>query len=162
MANEEGNGLFRQKSLETISSPEDLHDYIRVTNPGVWLILSAIIILLAGFIVWGICGEISTEIDAVCVTDGGKTVCYISEENANEVQPGMKVTLADGSISTVSEINGEALDAGNVLSEYAMHVAGFAEGIWVHELTLADDLDNGTCAASVTVDSVRPISFIFN
>lgn len=162
MGNDERSGLFRKKSMDMISSPEDLHDYVRVTNPGVWLILSAIIVLLAGFIVWGIFGEIHTEIDAVCVTDGGKTICYVSEENVKAVQPGMTVTAADGTVCTVSEISGEALDASEVLSDYAMHVGGFAEGQWIHELMLDRNLTNGTCSASVTVDSVEPISFILN
>ena len=40
--------LFREKSLETIESPESLNDYLRVTSPGVWIILAAVIALLVG------------------------------------------------------------------------------------------------------------------
>ena len=40
--------IFRKKSLDRISSPEQLNDYIRVANPGIWMILAAVIILLAG------------------------------------------------------------------------------------------------------------------
>ena len=46
--------IFRKKSLDRISSPEQLNDYIRVANPGIWMILAAVIILLAGVCVWGI------------------------------------------------------------------------------------------------------------
>ena len=46
------SGLFRQKSVERISSPEDLHEYMRVTSPRLWMILTAIVVLLAGFIVY--------------------------------------------------------------------------------------------------------------
>ena len=46
------NGLFRKKSMERISSPEELHDYMRVTSPRLWMILGAIVMLLAGFIVY--------------------------------------------------------------------------------------------------------------
>ena len=31
------NKLFRQKSIDRVSSPEQLQDYMRVTNPGVWM-----------------------------------------------------------------------------------------------------------------------------
>ena len=44
--------LFRKKSMERISSPEELHDYMRVTSPRLWMILAAIVALLAGFIVY--------------------------------------------------------------------------------------------------------------
>ena len=46
------NQLFRQKSLERIQSPEEMHDYMRVTSPRLWMILAAIVILLAGFIAY--------------------------------------------------------------------------------------------------------------
>ena len=35
------NQLFREKSLEKVSSPEQLNDYIRVSNPGVWIAVAA-------------------------------------------------------------------------------------------------------------------------
>ncbi len=44
--------IFREKSMERVSSPEQLNDYIKVTNPGIWLTLAAVIVLLIGFIVW--------------------------------------------------------------------------------------------------------------
>ncbi|MBO4374919.1 MAG: hypothetical protein J5829_07410 [Lachnospiraceae bacterium] len=53
------NGIFRQKSIDRVSSPEKLDDYIRVTTPGVWITLAALVILLAGTIVWGIFGELT-------------------------------------------------------------------------------------------------------
>ena len=46
------NTLFRQKSLDRISSPEELHDYMRVTSPRLWMILVTIVVLLAGFIIY--------------------------------------------------------------------------------------------------------------
>ena len=48
--------IFRQKSMEKISSPEQMNDYIRVSNPSVWMILAAVIVLLAGVCVWGMFG----------------------------------------------------------------------------------------------------------
>ncbi len=45
-------GLFRKESVEHISSPEQLHDYMRVTSPKLWMILSAILALLIGFVVF--------------------------------------------------------------------------------------------------------------
>ncbi len=36
--------LFREK----VKSPENLDDYIRISNPGVWLLLVSAIVLLIG------------------------------------------------------------------------------------------------------------------
>lgn len=55
------NGIFRQKNIDKVSSPEKLDDYIRVTTPSVWITLAAIIVLLAGVIVWGIFGELTVH-----------------------------------------------------------------------------------------------------
>ena len=42
------NKLFREKSIKRISSPEQLNDYLHVTNPGIWALLICVIVLLAG------------------------------------------------------------------------------------------------------------------
>ena len=61
--------LFRKKSLDRVSSPEQLNDYIRVTTPSVWLVLLALVLLLAGLIVWSIFGTVDvTEIDGTVQT----------------------------------------------------------------------------------------------
>lgn len=53
--------IFREKSLQRISSPEEMQDYIRVTRPAVWVILAAVILLLAGMIVWAVFGTVTVH-----------------------------------------------------------------------------------------------------
>ena len=66
-----------------ISSPEQVDDYIRVTTPGMWLWVAAILILLGAGIIWGFAtklemkkvdqkGQVTTEYvtPASFVTDG--------------------------------------------------------------------------------------------
>ncbi len=55
---EKKQSVFREKSLERISEPEQLHDYIKVTSPGIWLVLIAVVVLLAGVLVWGVFGRL--------------------------------------------------------------------------------------------------------
>ena len=52
--------LFRQKSLDRVSSPEQLDAYMKVSSPGIWMILGAVIILLAGVFVWSVFGRLET------------------------------------------------------------------------------------------------------
>lgn len=52
------SNIFRKKSLERVSSPEELNDYIRVTTPSVWVVLIALALLLAGMLVWSIFGTV--------------------------------------------------------------------------------------------------------
>ena len=53
MRNMEKSKVFRQTSMDRIQSPEQLNDYLRVTDPSVWVLLAAVIVLLAGVLVWG-------------------------------------------------------------------------------------------------------------
>ena len=56
-----GSGLFREKSMKRVSSPEELNDYIRVTTPSVWVVLLALTLLLAGMLVWGALGTVEAH-----------------------------------------------------------------------------------------------------
>ena len=49
---EQKRSIFRSETLKRISSPEQLTDYLRVTNPGIWVVLAAVLALLVGFFVW--------------------------------------------------------------------------------------------------------------
>ncbi len=53
--------VFREKSLDRISNPDKLNDYIRVTTPGVWVFLAAILILLLGMLAWSILGTVEVK-----------------------------------------------------------------------------------------------------
>ncbi len=55
------NKLFREKSIEKVSSPEKLDDYIKVVSPGIWLVLVAVIILLLGVLAWAAVGSLPVE-----------------------------------------------------------------------------------------------------
>ena len=53
--------LFREKSIDRVTSPEELNDYIRVSTPSVWLVLVATIIILVGVLVWSTLGTVEQE-----------------------------------------------------------------------------------------------------
>ena len=62
MADKESkNSIFREKSMDRISGPESLNDYIRVTSPSVWITLLALVILLAGMLAWSIFGKVTVR-----------------------------------------------------------------------------------------------------
>lgn len=157
-----GDSIFRAKSLARISSPEEISDYVRMSNPGVWMILIAIILLLAGGAVWGVLGSIENKVPAVCVAENGEIACYISEKYISKVEKDMKVTVGGAQEYTVSEIGHNAVEASDILSEYAMHMGDFSNGEWLHVLSLKGDgtPDDGTYSAEVTIESIHPIKFI--
>ena len=62
--NNKQKSLFREKTLERISSPEKLTEYLRVTNPGIWAVLGVVILLLGGLLLWSATGTLETTADA--------------------------------------------------------------------------------------------------
>lgn len=158
------SNIFRKKSMERISSPEQLTDYIKVANPGVWLLLGAIIVLLAGICVWGVYGRLDTVVKGAAVSKNGTLVCYVTEDNAGKIQPGMKLT-ANGAEFTVSDISAQPVSAGSVLDDYALHVGDFQSGDWVYSVTAAGTenvASDGVYSAEIVVDSVSPKIFVIN
>ncbi len=47
------NHIFRKKSVERLSSPESLSDYLHAATPQLWAVLLAVALLFFGMIVWG-------------------------------------------------------------------------------------------------------------
>ncbi len=90
------NQIFRQKSLDRISSPEQLNDYLHVTNPAVWLALTAVILLLAGALLWGSIASIDSFASGTAqVKDGNMTLRFDDDQIATSVKTGMTVEVGD-------------------------------------------------------------------
>lgn len=153
--------LFRKTSMDKISSPEQLNDYIKVTNPGIWLILSAIVLTLVGLCIWGIFGKIITTVSTVAEVKNGKMVCFVREEDASEVRTGMKITVDDQEY-TIEEMMKTPSQADQLLDAYAMHVGNLEQQDWVYQYTADTTLQDGIYQADIITDSVTPASFIMN
>ena len=154
--------LFRKKSVDKVSSPEQLNEYIRVANPGVWMVLAAIVILLAGVVVWGFIGHLDTTLPTAVVCENGEAVIYVKEADAEKIAAGMTVRVDDKEY-TVSEIPAEPEPVGDTtMSEYALHASGLTVGEFVYAVKVDGDFTNGVHKAEIVIESITPISFILN
>jgi hypothetical protein len=153
--------LFRKKSVDKVSSPEQLNEYIRVANPGVWMVLAAIVILLAGVVVWGFIGHLDTTLDTAVVCENGEAVIYVKEADAEKIAVGMTVRVDDKEY-TVSEIPTEPKRVDDTMSEYAVHASGLTVGEWVYAVKVNGDIADGVQKAKIVIESISPISFILN
>lgn len=155
------NQIFREKSMEKVSSPEQLNDYIRVSNPGVWIALTAVIVLLVGVCVWGIFGRLETTVGSAAVVKDGVMTLYIKEEHLGKITEGMTVRVKDqeyliAAVETVPKTIPEGFD------EYMLHLSGMHVGEWVFGVTAMDtNLADGVYKSEIVVESVAPMSFIF-
>ena len=52
--------LFRKNSIERVTSPEQLSGYLHVTSPAIWVVLAAVILLLAGLFAWSAAASVES------------------------------------------------------------------------------------------------------
>ncbi len=97
--------IFRKKSLEHISSPEEIDDYMKVTSPSLWLVMTAIVLLLVAAIVWSITGRIETILDRAAQAENGQVVVEITEEQIGQLTVGSEVRAEDktGEVTEIRE-----------------------------------------------------------
>ena len=151
------NQLFRKESLDRISSPEELHDYMRVTSPRLWMILTAIVVLLAGFIVYA---------------------CTAVLENTLPVRIEVKTTVAQGESAdeaqtTVSCIlpleRSDVIHTGQTVRFSG--IEGRVEAIYTTDQELGVSFDmgekirsigDGVYDGEIVLESVTPVSFLLH
>lgn len=135
--------LFRKKSLDRVKSPENLDDYISVSNPSVWLLLISVIVLLIGALIWATCGHIDSTVSAIVRVENGEAVCYITNEDFDSVEVGMSIEFANQT-ATITEV-----------------VEQDEKGYTCSLSTAANQID-GLYEGKIVVDSYKPLSFIMN
>lgn len=153
--------IFRQKSIDRISSPEQLDAYIRVATPSVWLLLGAIVILLVGVCVWGMVGRLDTTLSSVAIVEDGQVTVYVREADVAQLKEGMEVTLADTK-GVITAIGAEPRVVDQDFGEYARYVGGFQEGQWVYAVLISSSAPEGVYSAKILIESVAPLSFVVN
>ena len=157
------NELFRKKSIDRISSPEQLHDYMRVTSPRLWMLLAAVVLLLAGFIVYASGTTMENTVPVrvkvqnyhLSAEESGTgeerdvTLVYseLPAEQMDMVKTGMQVRFGNGT--------------GHVSWVYA-----FDEDKTVQVVYEMDQIDypltDGEFDAELVLESTTPISFFWN
>ena len=91
--------LFRKKTVDKISSPEQLTEYLKVTSPRMWIILAAVIMVLLAVIVWGFIGRMETVKDVKVIVTAGRA--RIVTLDSSELERGMLLRI-DGQEFTVN------------------------------------------------------------
>ncbi len=100
---------MESQDARRISSPEQLDDYLKVTSPKVWVLLVAVVLLLAGLLLWGGFTTIESYATGTARAVGGElTVTFDDAKKAGRVQPGMQIEIGDvcAEVLTVGEDEG--------------------------------------------------------
>ena len=121
----EQSTLYRKESMDRIQSPEQLNEYMRVTSPSIWVILSAVILLLAGVLIWSSVARIdSFAAGTAQVQEGTMVLVFDDAQQASNVQSGMTVTVGETS-SVISSVG--SAENGMI---FALASTDLADGIY--------------------------------
>ena len=153
--------IFREKSIEQLSTPDDLTSYLRVTGPGVWVVLSGVIVLLAGLLCWGVFGNVISTVNAPAVVKDGKLSCYVIETDIDLSDPEIDIKIGNENITAKSEdAKTETLSASE---DAAIFESGYLEpGKSTVILTGDTALSDGFYNAVVTTETLKPISLLLS
>jgi hypothetical protein len=136
---EETSAVYRQKSLDRIASPEQLTDYLRVTSPGIWVVLIAVITMLLGLVAWSIAGELETTRNGAAVVENG-TAVILTSDSGGEIRSGMTVRLGKSEF---------------VIS--AVETDSYGRTLAYAPVSVAD----GKYDVKIVTEKVHPIQFLF-
>ena len=162
MEGEQKVKLFREKSLEAVESPESLNDYLRVTSAGVWLIMSAVITVLVGVILWSIFGQIDSKVKLAVYSSEGSAVCYVPYGNLEKVMKSGSVTVEGKSYSlSPNKEDVKAEIVSETMNPYIRITGGLGIGDSVAAVLLEGDVPpDGVYAGTAVVESLKPISLL--
>ena len=151
--------LFREKSIEQITAPEQLKDIIKVVNPGIWMILGAIVILLAGFCVWIGFGEFTAYFDCRGFVQDNILTLYISGDDYSALADDYELQIDDEDVSFVQN-DIERFSSPSELSDYEQNITDFEENETVYALKGVCSLKDGVYDVTVIINRVSAISLL--
>lgn len=162
---EDNSKIFRKKSLDRLSSPEQLDDYIRVITPKTWVFMAAVIIFLFGVICFGVLGRIERTIQGVAVVANGEIKMYVSSERISEINESMKIVINNQSFD-IKSIDDKPMRAFDIIDTYSIDMAKFDYNTWVYEIS-ADaendvDLIDTSYQAYIVVEKINPYKYVLN
>ena len=158
---EEKQSIFRKQSLDRVSSPEELDQYLMVTGPGIWMTLTAIIVILVGVIFWMIFGRLNTTVNIAVATEDGQTVCYVPAEQAEAVLNSGKIKISQTEYTVYDIGSAPTIVSPDIDVNYLL-ASGLEVGMIVQPLMVDASLPDGYYIGQVVVETINPIKFIIN
>ena len=105
--------LFKKEDLKRVSSPEQLNDYLHVTTPVTWIVLAAVVLILASLFIWSSVTAVESYAAGEAEVRGGVlTLRFDDADKAARVEVGMNVKVGErlaAVISVGSDEDGNAI-----------------------------------------------------
>ena len=114
-------------------------DYLKVTNPGIWVLLMIVLFLFAGLFVWSSSGVLETVKDGVVIVENKEATATLKDGAEAVLKSGMDVRIGDNAYTITSTRE----------NEYGQTIGAFSA-----------DIDDGRYDARIVTDTTQPIEFL--
>ncbi|GEM_PF-1113683 len=152
--------VFRKKSLDRVSSPDELDKYVKTTTPSLWLLLGSIVVILVGIIVWSCLGRIESNSIIGCKVQSHNASAYIKETDYEKIGDETYIKV-DDRVYEIASISGPSL-AGESSDRFLMQAASIADGEWYYTVSFETELADGEYKGKAVFETISPITFIIN
>ena len=149
-----------------ITSPDQLNNYIRVTSPGIWIVIAAILVLLSGLFFWLFTGQLEVSLHTPIFTRDTESFAFIPREKLHGVAAGTPARILNTQTSgTVTAIASEPLTFTDIESITGRNAAASmmidysSRSLCMVSLNVPD-APQGVSQAVIVIDTVKPISFL--
>ena len=183
------SNLFRKTSLERVSSPDQLDEYIKVVSPNLILLIVAIFAILFSGLVWIFSSDIPKyqQIPGVIVSENGsrKLYSYVDIGTSRKLSVGMKTRVTPDYLASedygyiegeIISVGSKILDSDDILSKFynpnivadiipsyaCIEIVSILGASNKEKMDTVDIIDGTKCIAKVVVGQERAIDFIFN
>lgn len=164
--------IYRKKSLDRVKSPEQLNDYIRVANPGIWLFILAVALFVVGAVVWGTSETAALKMPAaVMVGEDGLSMKVLLQNTgvaAEKPENGMTLYVGDETCK-IEKIgnNGIPVSVNSLDSSFPNDYEALSEMGWTDEefvvrceATGTKPLEPGFYKGTLVLKNVSPFKLL--
>lgn len=151
------NKAFRTDVERKVSSPENLKTYIKVTSPGLWAVVVAVIVLFAGIFLSGM----DYTVRGAAIADNKKIELVFNINDLDMLEKGLPVL----GLGTSYELPywGEQLTvtSAKILSDQVKTAGDFSDKDWVCYMTEDIDIPDGIYPITIHIENTALIAGLF-
>ena len=164
---DEKSDLFTKKAQSKLRSPDDLDEYVRLTNPSVWIVLAACAILMIGMFAWGFFGTAETSVTATATCAKGEVIAFLPSDSASKLSVGDPANV-DGELMEVASVGDVPLsrfEAYEIVGSDFL-ASTLVQDDWTYMVTFEGSGETGFAegvplAVNVTTENISPLSVVF-
>lgn len=154
--------IYRTKSLERISSPEQMNSTIKVTKPGTWILMGAVIALLIGGLIWCIVIKLEIKtVPAAAIVKNGEMELIVSADGKKSVTEGMTLSIGEYKYE-LPECDFSAVKLFENTDQEVIDIVGNTDEEYAYMTWMYIDLPNGIYEATIATEEISPMELIFN